>query len=268
MMGGLIACGKQQVEPQPGDEFVLEVDGSGLSLSVDSKASAITSMPSSLYWCATTGTSGSSDALKYAPTRSAVSSGRISTGKYQTAAPASYNWYVSNASMSIASGGPTVSVTSTDSDYLAGCAKASVSATPEVGLRHILARSGTLTFNTQSDYAVSGVSWVISRSSSGTSGTYNIATDSWTPAPASMSPVSLTGSSDLYLLPGEYTVTITYTLSRENYSETFTRSGSVTLLQGMVNDLTATANGGAAVVIAVSPSLSGWSDGAGSQLVM
>lgn len=240
------------------EEIILSVEDDLLLEESRTKTTAISSVPSKLYWCATTGVSGSSETQRYAPTQGSVSSGKLPTGKYQTATPTSYNWYLANQSMTVASTGPVLTVSDGGTDLVAGVAKATDSATPSVTLGHIFARTGELTFNTQSGYTVSNVSWKISKATSGTAGTYNIATDSWTPGSSAMSATALTGSSDMYLIPGTYTFTVTYTLTKGDYTDTFTRSGTAELVQGAVNAVTATATGGDAKQIIISVSLTAW----------
>lgn len=250
------SCQKQEI-PLGDEEIIIKLD-EDLILTSETKTTALTSLPSTLYWCASTGVSGSSDTQKYAPAQGSVSSGKISTGKYQTATPTSYNWYLSNHVMSIAATGPTISVADNSTDLIAGVTKATDSATPSVTLGHIFARTGTLTFNTQSGYTVSNVSWKISRASSGTSGSYNMASNVWTPGTTAMSATAITSSSDMYLIPGTYTFTVSYSLTKGDYTDSFTRSGSAELVQGAVNAITASATGGNAQEIILSVSLAAW----------
>lgn len=258
-MSVLPSCQKNLAgEIGTGPEIVLDLDGSGLDIAVGTKATAITTIPSSLYWCSTTGTSGTSDKQKYAPASGAVSSNKIATGKYQTATATKYNHYVSNVQMAIATTGPTLTIADANTDVLSGVVKASSSTSPAVTLNHIFARTGTLTFNTQSGYTVSNVSWKISKATSGTSGTYNMATDAWTDGTTAMAATAITSSSDMYLTPGTYTFTITYTLTKGDYTNTFTRSGTADLVKGAVNSITATATGGAASQIQISLTLTAW----------
>lgn len=267
-LAALVSCNKEGTAPDaiasgagdavPEAEIVI---GCADSFSADvatTKATAVTSLPSSLYWGATTGTLGS-ETVKWSSASGTVSAGKISTGKYQTASPTTYNYYVSNLNMSVGTSATTVSASNT-TDVICGKASSN-STTPSVTLDHIFARTGTLTCNTQSGYSISNVSWTIVGTSTinGTAGTYNMTTNAWTAASTKLtSDTAITSSSDMYLIPGTYTIKVTYTLTKGDYSQTFTKSASVSLTQGYINNITVTAIGGASTEIVLSVSLSAW----------
>ena len=247
----------RQEASAPG-EIVIGV-GEDFSAEVSTKATAITSVPSTLYWGATTGTS--SESSKWAATSASVSSSKINTGHYQTASPTAYNYYVANQSFSV---GATTSMTvaNNNTDVIAGRTASSSSLTPSVTLGHIFARTGTLTANAPSGYTISGVSWKIVGKSdiNGTAGTYNMTSGAWSAASTKLSSeTSLTSSSDMYLIPGTYTIKVTYTLSKGEWSSTATKSADVTLVQGKINNITGTVNNlGGASEIVLSLSVSEW----------
>ena len=258
-----VSCSKpaellsRQEASAPG-EIVIGV-GEDFSAEVSTKATAITSVPSTLYWGATTGTS--SESSKWAATSASVSSSKINTGHYQTASPTAYNYYVANQSFSV---GATTSMTvaNNNTDVIAGRTASSSSLTPSVTLGHIFARTGTLTANAPSGYTISGVSWKIVGKSdiNGTAGTYNMTSGAWSAASTKLSSeTSLTSSSDMYLIPGTYTIKVTYTLSKGEWSSTATKSADVTLVQGKINNITGTVNNlGGASEIVLSLSVSDW----------
>lgn len=250
----------QKAAAEPSHEIVLQLDG-GFQLSTDTKTTEVSSLPTSLYWGASTGSAGS-ETQKWAAASGSVTGGAIHTGKYQTLSPTSYNYYVANQTFSIASAATTLTVADNSKDIIAGRTGGSSSLTPSVTLEHIFARTGTLTMSTQSGYTISGISWtIVSKGSvSGTAGTYNLTTGSWTAASAPLSSTAVTTSSDLYLIPGTYTVTCQYTLSKGDYSDTFSRSADVTLVKGKINSISGTATGGAASEIVLTVSLNDWGD--------
>lgn len=255
------SCQKNLTGDASPEEIVLVVDDGSVDMEVQTKApsSTVSSVPSSLYLARTTGT-WKSETSKNTSASKNVSSGKINTGWYQTATATAYNYYLSNASITFASGGSTVSAANT-TDVVAGCTQgATTSTTPSVALEHIFARTGTLTCNTQSGYSISSVSWKIqsvSGDTGGTKGTYNIATKAWSNVTA-LSSTTFTSSSDLYLTPGKYSVSVSYTLTLGEWSHSFTRTGEVTLKGGNVNNITCTATGGAASQIALTVTLTGW----------
>lgn len=246
------------------EEIVLAVsDDFNAEVSLeDTKATAVTSLPGTLYWGGTKGTRGAAgEAQKWTATSGTVSASKISTGKYQTATPTAYNYYVSNASFTVpATGNVTMTVANNNTDIIVGWTAGSTSSTPSVALGHIFARTGSFTCNTQTGYTISNVSWKIKSKAavSGTAGTYNLSTGAWTASTATLSDQAVTNSSDLYLIPGVYTVTCSYTLSKGDYTDNFTKTADVTLVAGKVNNITATAIGGAAAEIIISVSLSSW----------
>lgn len=235
----------------------------GLDLEVDSKASAteITSLPGSLYWGATTGTS--TEAAKWSSTSKTVSSSKIATGKYQTATPTAYNYYVSNVNMSIGAN-TTISAANT-TDVICGRTAASTSTTPSVTLNHIFARTGTVTATAPSGFSASNVSWtIVSKGSlTGTAGTYNLRTGAWSSVTA-LASSTLTSSattsstSDYYLIPGEYTITVSYTLTKGDNVQSYTKSGDVTLVAGKKNNISCTLISNTVSEIQISCTLTAW----------
>lgn len=241
-------------------EIILNV-GDGFEVT-QTKTEQLTSIPSSLYWGGTTGgnAAGTSDeSAKWSCESKAVSSNTISTGKYQTYSATTYNYYVSNASFSVGTS-TTMTISNNNTDIVCGRTAQSTSTTPSVTLNHIFARTGSLTLNTQSGYTLSGVSWSLTGKSAinGTAGTYNLRTGSWTSTSATLGTTSISSSSNLYLIPGTYTISVTYTLTKGDWSHEFTKSGDITLVGGKVNNVTATAIGGNASEIVISVSLNAW----------
>lgn len=251
-----VSCQKNDRLPNDseGQEIVLNF---GDSFDVETKASAVTTLTSA-YWGASTGTS--TESVKWSTASASVSSGKISTGKYQTASPTSYNYYVANQTFTVAGD---MTVANNNTDIVAGRLAASTSIAPSVTLDHIFARTGTLTCNTQSGYTISGISWKIYGSSSdiqGTAGTYNMKSQTWTAASTKLtSETAITNSSDMYLIPGTYTIKVSYTLSKgDNYTKSFTKTGTVSLTKGKINNISCTAIGGDAQEIVLSVSLTAW----------
>ena len=255
----LFSCNKE-MSPASADsrEIVFIAEGDGIGVDVETKTTALAAVPSSLYLERTTGT-WKSETAKDASASKTVSTGAIATGWYQTVPATAYNYYVSNKQITFAAGGSTIAPTN-DTDVIAGCTQAATtSTTPSATMEHVYARTGSLTCNTQSGYSISGVSWKIqSNSGGGTTGTYNIATKAWSGVTA-LSETAFTSSSDLYLVPGSYKITVTYTLTLGAYSETFTKSGNVTLTAGKINNISCTAIGGNAQSISLTVSLTAWS---------
>ena len=256
ILGFAASCAKS-VEPenQNPKEIVLCVGGDTIDMQVQTKTTAITSVPSTLYYSMTTGTLGSAETSKKESASGNVGSGKIATGVYQSLTPTSYNYYVSNAAITFAASGSTISAVNT-TDVIAGKVT-SKETNPSVKLDHVFARTGTLTLNTQSGYTLSNVSWKIESSTAGTGGTYNIAKNIWTSVTA-LSSTAITETSDLYLVPGDYTLSVTYTLTMGDWKQTFTKKATVTLVAGKVNNISGTASGGNASEISITVTLTEW----------
>ena len=261
-----VSCSKSVDMPSAGvgDEIVLNIDGGNIDMDVDTKAdaTALTEIPATLYWGATKGTRGNTAETRYrAATSRSVSGGKLGTGRYQTAPPTAYNHYVSNVSFTVPTTGNVTMTAANTTDVVCGWTEAQTSATPSVTLNHIFARTGTLTCNTQSGYTISDVSWKIVGKSTvnGTAGTYNLSTGAWTAASTKLTTAAaITGSSDMYLIPGTYTLSCTYTLTRGDWTQTFTKSADVTIEGGKINNISGTATGGAASQIVLTLSVSPW----------
>lgn len=259
ILGFAASCAKS-VEPenQNPKEIVLCVGGDTIDMQVQTKTTAITTVPSSLYYSMTTGTLGSEETSKKGSTSGNVGSGKIATGVYQTLTSTFYNYYVSNAAITFSASGSTISAANT-TDVIAGKVTSNET-NPSVKLDHIFARTGTLTLNSQSGYILSNVSWSIESSSAGTGGTggtYNIANGRWSSV-TKLSSTAITKDSDMYLVPGDYTLSVTYTLSKGDWNQTFNKKATVTLVAGKVNNITGTASGGNASEISITVTLTEW----------
>lgn len=267
---GLLLCSCQKQEEclqAPQKEYVLQLSPDpGIEIINDTKASAsaisTVAGAGSLYWAATTG-SADSETAKYTDKASTAvtAAASIATGKYMTASPTTYNWYVSNRPLTVSSS--TTITASNNLDVICGRASSN-SATPSVTLNHIFARTGSLTLNAPSGYTVEGVSWtLVSKGSlTGTAGTYNVTTGAWTARSAALASTGITGTSDLYLIPGVYTLTVSFTLARANgYSNSFTQSADITLMAGRINNVTANVTITPAVAVAFTVGVTAWTSG-------
>lgn len=256
ILGFAASCAKS-VEPenQNPKEIMLCVGDDTIDMDVQTKTTAITAIPSTLNFSVTTVTSGSSETQKKASASVSAASGTIATGLYQTVSPTTYKYYVSNLPITFAASGSTVSA-SNATDVIAGTVTDN-STSPSVTLDHIFARMGKLTLNTQDDYALSNVSWSIASNTGGTAGTYNIAKMAWSSL-TTLNSTSIADSSDMYLVPGSYTLKVSYTLTKGDWTQNFTKSASVTLVGGKINNISGTASGGNASAISLTVSLTPW----------
>lgn len=255
-----VSCNKDdvsQLHNSDSGEIIITVDDSSLDVDVQTRTSAESSLPSKLYLGGTTGTS--TQTSKWASHEVSVSSGKINTGYYQTATATAYNYYLSNVNMDFTQSGLTVSADGSSKDVIVGVTKASDSTTPSVTMDHVFARTGSVSCSSANGYTLSGLSYKLASKGSltGTKGTYNIYTKGWSSVTA-LSTTTLTGSSDLYLIPGVYTLTVSGTESLGDYSKSFSASADITLVGGKVNNISAKRTSSGAQGITVSVSLNPW----------
>lgn len=254
----LASCQKNAspLAPSEPQEIVLSLGGDNLALDVKTKTTALSSLPSSLYLMMKNGT-----ATKMNSTSMPVSSGKIATGLYQTTTPTSYSYYLSNVAITAGSSANTGTISAAnDTDVIAGYSTNSTTS-PSVTMEHIFSRTGSLSLTAPSGYTISGISYKISSSAAntGTKGTYSISNKTWSSTTLLSTATALTSSSDLYLIPGEYTIACTYTLTKGDYSETFTKNATVTLVAGKTCNISGVAPTGNAQSISLSVTLTPWS---------
>lgn len=229
----------------------------------ETKATAVSSLPSTLYWGATSGTRGTiGETRKWNASSGSVVGSTLPTGQFVTV-PEVLNYYVSNHSFTVPATGNITMAVDNSMDVVAGwTASATDSNTPSVTLNHIFARTGTLTLNLPYGYSASGVSWSIKGNGvlTGTAGTYNLSTGAWIASSASLDYTTITSGSDLYLLPGDYDVKITFTATRGGFSKTYTQVGTVTMEAGKRNNITASSSSDDSTEIIISLSLTPWDE--------
>ena len=136
---------------------------------------------------------------------------------------------------------------------VAGYATSSATNVP-VTVHHIYARTGTFTLDIPQGCSVSNVTWRLQShdSSTGTSGQYNINTGEWTSVSSTLSQTTVTSSSNYYLIPGTYDVTVSFTLTQGASSQSVSRTGTVSLTKGKINNISAGL--GAQYELSLSPS--------------
>ena len=249
----------------PDDNMIaFSVAGDDIRMEVSTKATAVTSV-SKVWWAATSGTAGS-DTKVHEPEEINFNteSNKFVTGYYWPSTETNYNFYVSNAEFTWTDSSHKAEIAATNAtDIVAGTAAATWKSAPTVTLDHIFARTGSLTLTPESGYEIIGTPvWKIkSNTNAGTGGTYNIRTKAFSGVTA-LSEQAFTSTSDLYLVPGSYHVTITYTLKKGDYEKEFTKGADVTLTAGKINKLAATAitgQGEGAEDIVFTVSVTAWS---------
>jgi hypothetical protein len=268
----VLSCNKGPAPASSGsDEILFRAEGS-FSASVTTKATEVTgSNLSQIYVSASYGNTGSEQEL-WTSVSFSKSSDKYSGGKYwpnYTTNSIGMHFYSSNLPLTFSSTGAVVAVPNCDTDVVcAYCQNPSWKAENTLYMNHILARLGKCTITLPSGYSGSGLTVKITPN---TSGTYDIREAKWitsTPASSQVTIATTLGSSgnanDIYLLPGNYTLTATYTLTKGTgsgaYSQTFTKTASVNLAPGMINLISATLPEGEATDIVFAISVNPWTD--------
>jgi hypothetical protein len=223
----------------------------------------------SFYAAASTGTAGS-ETLGFSSATFADPDG---DGKYSGTPvwpnePTDFNFYASNLPLTFTSGGMTVSATNGTDVVCAYSPDWAYKTECDMTFYHILARLGNVTTMAVDDYTVSGISISITPK---TGGTYNILTGNgrtdgtgWSSVTTASSASSVANSSvgtkgnDIYLVPGAYLMSVSWTATKGDYSHSFGPADVlVPMTAGKVNDVVFRI-GGEADEILFSVSVSDW----------
>ena len=266
----LLSCEKENSTPPssvietPADEtgfspIVLGAAGEGISADVSTKATAVTSLDS-FHASATTGSAGSETSVWNDVTFTKDGATTDYKGdKWWPNSNPSYHFFASNASITFAAAGSTVAATNATDVICAYMASPTYKTKNTLTFEHIFARLGDVEVSAASGYTISGVSISITPK---TGGTYNIRTGAgktdgtgW----SGLTTGSATGianatpgtkSNDIYLVPGTYTLTASWTATRGLYTETIeNKTVDVALTGGKVNKITTTLGGNAEEVV-------------------
>lgn len=149
-----------------------------------------------------------------------------------------YHFYASNASIAEGTDGCTVAV-QTNSDVV--CAykeNPTYNAPTQLDFEHIFARLGTIRISAVFGYTLDAISLSFTPKSSGT---YNLRSKQWTNTSDGTLIENLTNNNEPYdniwCVPGTYQFSITYTISKGDYTKQFNKTGTVTLEAGKINNI-------------------------------
>lgn len=184
-----------------------------------------------------------------------------------------FHFYASNANLNCTDGTtPTISATNTTDIVCAYLEKPTYKAPNQLTFKHIFARLGAVTINVpDKGYSFKSVEVSLTPLNGGTYsikegyGNTNAAgwSDTTTGTPLKIaSAQGVNAASDEYLVPGEYTLTATYTLQKDLYEESFTKTGSVDIQGGKINNISVSVptpeSGSGAVDIIFTVSVAPW----------
>ena len=246
--------------------IVFLAEGEGLSAEVTTRATAVTSLTSFNVNCVT-GTAGSAETSVFNAAFSGTASTSYKGGKYWPATDPSYKFYASNATLTPAAAGPTVAATNATDVVCAVLTSPTFAASNKLTFNHIFARLGTVTVTAPADGStVSNLAIKITPKTGGTYSLYkgNGKTDgtgwSSTTTGSATTIASATGSNsnDIYLVPGTYTLTATYTQTLGAYTESCTKTATVSLVGGKINSIATTIPDSGATEIVFTVSITAW----------
>jgi hypothetical protein len=134
----------------------------------------------------------------------------------------------------------------------------------QLTFNHVLTRLGKCTITQPSGYQGSNLRITITPK---TSGTYNLRTGAWSATSNASSETLVTSSfdgggsvNDIYLIPGRYTLNATYTLTKGTYTENFSKSATVRLDGGYINQISATLPEGNATDLQFTVTVTPWTN--------
>ena len=235
-LAALAACNKeiQTKFVQEPSEVVFKIENS-LDFAVQTRAAAVTAL--STFNVIAEDSNVQSEIWSVATTQSGSN---YNTGKYWPSVDGKYAFYAANTSLTYAADGATVSPADNELDVVVAYSpysSANYKNTVALTFEHIYARIGDVTINAPESYsiAVSSISTSISKG-----GTYNLQAANWTEKSALAAQTLAEGANDVYAVPATYDVTVVYTLTKGDFVQEFTKTGSVALVQGKVNSISAT----------------------------
>lgn len=269
-----VSCTKNNsIEPVDTKQTPVSFLTSNAAVSVETKTTEVTGTTletSGFKVSATTGSAGSESA---AWTNIAFTkTGSVWTGdKYWPDSDPSYHFYASNIDLAHTVSGATVNASNDVDVVCAYMATPTYKVDNTLTFEHVFARIGSMTVSAASGYTISGVSILIIPK---VSGTYNLLAGAGQTDGTGWSGTSTgsaqelanttpgTKSNDVYLVPGRYTLTATWTATRGDYTKTFTGATyDVDIVGGKVNTIAATL-GGLAQEIRFSVIVSPWGSNA------
>ncbi len=250
--------------PEASDEIVFTAGGA-FDATVETKSVTLVNSLSSFNVLCVKGTAGSSESAVFNSAFQGSSS--FTGGKYWPLTDLSYKFYASNIALTSAATGPTVSATNDTDVVCAVLTSPTYKASNTLTFNHIFARVGSCKVSAPSGYTVSDFSVTITPKTGGTYSLFsgNGKTDGtgWSNVTQGAATTVTTQiddavSKNIYLVPGSYVLTASYTLSIGDYSESFTKTSTVNLVGGKVNHITATLPSGNASAISFTVSIAEW----------
>ena len=264
-----ISCNRESVPADGSGEIVFTADDA-ISAEVTTKTTVTNSLESTGFYASAT-TGGSSETKLWNNVSFSYSSGKFTGGKYWPATDNGIHFYASNADITFNAAGCSVNSVSANSKDVVCAYLASPSWKQENALtfNHIFARIGSVKVNAPSGYNVSSLNISITPY---ITGNYNIKTGTWSSqtvdssSPSKPIAISASGTNEnnLWVIPGTYDLTASYTLSKGTgdgaYVESFSKTASVTIVAGKIHSIETTLPAGNATEIVFTVSITPWAN--------
>ena len=168
----------------------------------------------------------------------------------------SYHFYASNAPLHFTAYGQTITCFNTEDVVCAYLETPDYNTANTLSFEHVLARVGTVTINGPAGYEVSDLNVSFKPK---VYGSMNVRTNHWMMSSnGDMTSLSLTENNDLWTIPGTFSFTIAYTLTKGDYTKSFSKAGIVTLQPGKTNNITATLPQGDDVQVSLTAEVTAW----------
>jgi len=269
------SCNREGLDAGTMDEIVFDVDGVSIEAEVATKVSVVTDADLTSNGFAVNCVKGSAGSDTQVWSNAAFTkSGTVWKGdKWWPSSNQSYRFYAvyPSTTMTFAAGGPTIAATNA-SDFVCAYASAPTYKSSNVlTFNHIFARLKNMTVQALNDYSISNVTISITPKTGGTYNLYSGAGQTNGTGWSSLTSGSATNianatpgtkTNDLYLVPGSYTLTASWTATKGEYTQTFTgKTVNVSLVAGKTNNITASLTGDA-TEIQFTVSVVAWADNA------
>ena len=253
-----VSCNREVLEyekPYDHDEMVFRT--SGLEAEVQTKATAVTDtdLTNNGFKASCVSGSAGSDTAVWSNVAFAKSGTYWKGGKYWPTSSVAYRFYAvypTSYTMTAAAAGATISASNAHDIVCAYASSATYKSANTLTFNHIFARLGSVTVNQGSGYTISSITISITPN---TGGTYNLRTGAgktdgtgWsgltTGSATTIANKTGSNSNDIYLVPGSYTLTASWTAANSPYSKSFSgKTVNVNLVAGKTNNITCTLTG-------------------------
>lgn len=225
----------------------------GLDVDFSTKVTPVTDMDSFNVIASTGGSGAETQSWAAVATKSGD---KYVTDKYWPNSDPSYHFYGCNASMAFTATGATVASDSSADIVCAYKSTPTFNAPTTMVFHHILTRLGTVSLSSSAGYTVTVSSIGIKKLK--TSGTYNLRTKVWSGTNEITLQAIQEGSNDMYFVPGQYDISVTFTLAKDDFSGTYTSVGTVDFPVEKICNLSIDVAKDPAVIVNFSVTVANW----------